>query len=145
MRISVARTLYRSTMSAAACISIMDGPTTGLDDALVHTVLQSLIALAQRGSIVCVSFASQLHLKILTDQCPSLVTVLSLQQRSAPQTLPGSAFSNVDASLALPGESDTKEPLELRDSCAENQEVLPEEHREFGGLCCDLWCLTCSV
>jgi ATP-binding cassette, subfamily C (CFTR/MRP), member 10 len=145
MRISVARTLYRSTLSAAACISIMDGPTTGLDDALVHTVLQSLIALAQRGSIVCVSFASQLHLKILLDECPSLVTVLSFQQRSAPQILPGSAFSNLEASFALPGESDKKEPLELRDSSAENQEAVPEEHREFGGLCCDLWCLTCSV
>ena len=146
MRISVARTLYRSKLSAAACTSIMDGPTTGLDDALVHTVLQSLIALAQHGSIVCVSFASQSHLNILMEQFPSLVTVLSLQQHSAPQILPGSAFSNLDASFALPGESDKKEPSELRDSSAENQEAVPEEeHREIGGLFCDLWCLTCSV
>ena len=138
MRITVARALYRSKVSAAGCISIMDGPTTGLDDALVHTVLESLARLAHQGTIVCISFASQQHLKMLIDKCASVVTVVSLQPQSPPQVFPGSAFSNLGSSIALPDSHEQKESLGQHNNDIENPDESPtEEHREIGGITCD--------
>jgi ATP-binding cassette, subfamily C (CFTR/MRP), member 10 len=95
MRISVARALYRSKISRSRGICILDGPTTGLDDALVRTVLESLAKHAQQGCIVCISFASLQHLKILMDSHACSVTVISLQPHGALQVLSGPALTDM--------------------------------------------------
>lgn len=136
MRISVARALYLSGACSAASVSILDGPTTGLDDALVRTVLESLVRHAHRGSVLCISFASQLHFNLLMEQCSCPVTVVFLQPHASPQIFPGSVFANMAPATALPHALDTNECSEQRDDSTENQESLPEEHREFGGLPC---------
>jgi ATP-binding cassette subfamily C (CFTR/MRP) protein 10 len=141
MRISVARALYRSQTRAAASVVVMDGPTTGLDHALVRTVLESLVTHALQGSIVCVSFASQLHFNLLMDRCCCPVTVISLQPRSPPQIFTGAAVANLAQSNAFPLTNSTAISLELRDSNSEQQELVTEEHREFGGLMRDFCCV----
>jgi ATP-binding cassette subfamily C (CFTR/MRP) protein 10 len=139
MRISVARALYRLETSEAASVMIMDGPTTGLDDALVRTVLESLIQRANQRSIVCISFASHLHFKLLMDRCSCPVTAVSLQPHSRPQIFPGSAFVNqAPSSLVATRAHGVNVSMDLGDSSADVQESVVEEHREFGGWMCDL-------
>jgi ABC-type transport system involved in cytochrome bd biosynthesis fused ATPase/permease subunit len=133
MRISVARALYRSKMSPNGSVCIMDGPSTGLDDALVHTVLESLAKHALQGSIVCISFASEQHLKILIDRCSCRVTVISLQQNTPPQVLPASAYTDLASVTAVAPSHAVAQSVEQRDSDTKHEDALAEEHREFGG------------
>jgi ATP-binding cassette subfamily C (CFTR/MRP) protein 10 len=134
MRISAARALYRSKISRSRSICILDGPTTGLDDALVRTVLESLAKHAQQGCIVCISFASLQHLKILMDSHACSVTVISLQQHGALQVLSGPALVDMGSLPPLPHSEQASESSQQRDGEENNQEHVPEEHREFGGL-----------
>ena len=133
MRISVARALYRSKMSPNGSVCIMDGPSTGLDDALVHTVLESLAKHALQGSIVCISFASEQHLKILIDRCSCRVTVISLQQNTPPQVLPASAYTDLASVTAVAPSHAVAQCVEQRDFDTKHEDALAEEHREFGG------------
>ena len=145
MRISVARALYRSKVSSNGSISILDGPTTGLDEELVHSMLEAFSKYAQQGSILCISFASQQHLKILLDKYSNIVTVISLQFQSPPQILHGSLYQNSQSSILFPQFCETQDPqqvsphfVEQHENNFENQESTSDEHREFGGKKCDV-------
>jgi ATP-binding cassette subfamily C (CFTR/MRP) protein 10 len=132
MRISVARAFYRCQVSSTTCIPVLDGPTTGLDEALVHLVLDYIIKLAHQGSIICVSFASQQHLELLLDKCPKSVTVISLQQNCPPRIFAGSEFLISGSAVTPPHSSDIVN--EQLDGHQENQQSPNVEMINFGGL-----------